>query len=175
MNTKEYSMAKEPSEIMDNENGSSEDSALLKIGELAAMAGVSPKALRIYEQKNILRPVKVAPETGYRYYSPDQHKLLDALIELQDMGFSLNEIELLLSGKLSEDEAQKIFEEKRKTLNETIWKAQAQIEELDAIADGLFAKDMKEMSDEERAWHLAKLVRVSDHNVHQTLSEILWL
>ena len=168
-------MVKEPSEIMDNENGSSEDSALLKIGELAAMAGVSPKALRIYEQKNILRPVKVDPETGYRYYSPDQHKLLDALIELQDMGFSLNEIELLLSGKLSEDEAQKIFAEKRKTLNETIWKAQSQIEELDAIADGLFAKDMKEMSDEERAWHLAKLVRVSDHNVHQTLSEILWL
>ena len=30
------------------------DFQMLKIGELAAMAGVSPKALRVYEKKNVI-------------------------------------------------------------------------------------------------------------------------
>ena len=32
---------------------------LLKIGELAALAGVSVKALRVYEKKNVIMPVMV--------------------------------------------------------------------------------------------------------------------
>ena len=31
------------------------------------------------------------------------------------------------------------------------------------------------MSDEERAWYLAKMVRVNPHNVRQILSEAIWL
>ena len=45
---------------------------LLKIGELAALAGISVKALRVYEKKNIIKPVRVDEETGYRYYSAGQ-------------------------------------------------------------------------------------------------------
>ncbi|MBP5734112.1 MAG: MerR family DNA-binding transcriptional regulator, partial [Lachnospiraceae bacterium] len=35
---------------------------LLKIGELAALAGVSVKALRVYEKKNVIKPVMVDEE-----------------------------------------------------------------------------------------------------------------
>ena len=42
---------------------------LLKIGELAALAGISVKALRVYEKKNIIKPVRVDEGSGYRYYS----------------------------------------------------------------------------------------------------------
>lgn len=163
----------------ENENTSpskdNENTALLKIGELADLAGVSPKALRIYEQKNIILPVKIDEENGYRYYSPDQCAQVESLQELQDIGFSLNEIEQLLSGKLSEDDIHALFEEKRHALNETIWKAQAQIEELDALSDSIHVKDFENMTDEERAWHLAKLVRINQHNIRQTLSEVIWL
>ena len=38
---------------------------LLKIGELASLAGVSSKALRLYESKDIIKPVKVDPELMY--------------------------------------------------------------------------------------------------------------
>ena len=71
---------------------------LLKIGELAALAGVSVKALRVYEKKNVIKPVMVDEETGYRYYSPDQYQQIEALIELQVLGFTLNEIAKILSG-----------------------------------------------------------------------------
>ena len=85
---------------------------LLKIGELAALAGISVKALRIYEKKNIIKPVEVDESSGYRFYSPDQLRLLESLIELQDMGFTLKEISVLLSGNRSKEEVASLFRKK---------------------------------------------------------------
>jgi protein phosphatase len=45
---------------------------LLTIGAFARAARLSPKALRLYDELGLLRPVKVDPASGYRYYSPDQ-------------------------------------------------------------------------------------------------------
>ncbi len=73
-----------------------EGDKLLKIGELAKLAGVSVKALHVYEKKNVIKPVWIDENTGYRYYSPDQFRLVEALIGLQDMGFSLDEISKIL-------------------------------------------------------------------------------
>ena len=104
---------------------------------------------------------------------------MEALVELQDMGFSLNEIQTILSGKATAEEMKVLFEKKHTALQEAIWKAESQIEELDSIGESLFGekkgKDFNDMSDEERAWHLAKLVRVNQNNVRQILSEVLWL
>ena len=49
---------------------------LLRIGELAKLSGISVKALHVYEKKNIIKPVYVDENTGYRYYSPDQFRLV---------------------------------------------------------------------------------------------------
>lgn len=164
---------------MEKKENDNKDTALLLIGELADLAGISPKALRLYEQKDIIKPVKVDPETGYRYYSPDQLTIVEALVELQDMGFSLNEIQTILSGKATAEEMKVLFEKKHTALQEAIWKAESQIEELDSIGESLFGekkgKDFNDMSDEERAWYLAKLVRINQNNVRQILSEVLWL
>ena len=43
------------------------------------------------------------------------------------------------------------------------------------LEDGPDAKRIQEMTDEERAWYLAKLVCVNDHNVRQAISEAIWL
>ena len=71
------------------------DEVLIKIGELADFSGISTKALRVYEKMELIKPVKVDEETGYRYYSPDQVKDVEALLEWKDMGFSLKEIQNL--------------------------------------------------------------------------------
>ena len=73
---------------------------LLKISEIADFFGTTPKALRIYEQKGIIIPCKIDPESGYRYYSADQVKKLNLLIELQALGFSLKEIKKIMDGGL---------------------------------------------------------------------------
>ena len=152
---------------------------LLKIGELAALAGISVKALRVYEKKNVIKPVRVDEASGYRYYSADQLEQVESLMELQDMGFSLAEIEQILSGERSKEEILKLFEEKERSLKEVLWKTQSRLEELGSIKDrmenGQDAQRIQEMTDEERAWYLAKLVRVNDHNVRQALSEAIWL
>ena len=152
---------------------------LLKIGELAALAGISVKALRVYEKKNVIKPIRVDEASGYRYYSAGQLEQVEALMELQDMGFSLAEIEQILSGERSKEEILKLFEEKERSLQEVLWKTQAKLEELGSIKDrmenGQDARRIQEMTDEERAWYLAKLVRVNDHNVRQALSEAIWL
>lgn len=152
---------------------------LLKIGELAALAGVSVKALRVYESKNIIKPVEVDENTGYRYYSPDQFQVVEGLLVLQDMGFSLKDISKILSGKCSSSELDAIFEQKIVAQQEIIWKAEAQIKEITAMKRNMTEGDggakIKEMSEDERAWYLAKLVRVNEENVRQLLSDVLWL
>lgn len=152
---------------------------LLKIGELAALAGISVKALRVYEKKNIIKPVRVDEGSGYRYYSAGQLEQVESLMELQDMGFSLVEIEQILSGERSKEEILTLFEEKERSLQEILWKTQAKLEELSSIKDrmenGQDVQRIQEMTDKERAWYLAKLVRVNDHNVRQALSEAIWV
>ena len=152
---------------------------LLRIGELAKLSGISVKALHVYEKKNIIKPVYVDENTGYRYYSPDQFRLVESLLELQDMGFSLDEISKILSGKCSREEVSDMFDDKKILLQERIWKLEAKIKELsvikDRLNDGQDGKRIKEMSDEERAAFLAKLVVINEEGIRQFLSEVLWL
>lgn len=149
---------------------------LMKIGELAAMAGVSPKALRVYERMNIIVPAKVDKETGYRYYSADQVKQVDALLQWKELGFSLKEVKMIFSGKYSRDDIEMIMEAKKKEWQEYIWQARQKMETIEELKRKLdTAKgNLKEMTDEERAWYLAKLSCVSD-NTRNVLSEVLWL
>ncbi len=64
----------------------------LKIGEFSKMMQVTVKALRHYEQKGLLLPDEVDEWTGYRYYSIDQMQELNHIRNLQQLGFSLDEI-----------------------------------------------------------------------------------
>ncbi|MER8117583.1 MerR family transcriptional regulator [Streptomyces sp. NPDC094031] len=45
---------------------------LLTIGAFARVSRLSPKALRLYDELALLRPARVDPETGYRYYAAGQ-------------------------------------------------------------------------------------------------------
>ncbi|MEU3030952.1 MerR family transcriptional regulator [Streptomyces incarnatus] len=45
---------------------------LLTIGAFARVSRLSPKALRLYDELALLRPARVDPETGYRYYATGQ-------------------------------------------------------------------------------------------------------
>ena len=61
------------------------------IGTMAKLMGISSEAIRYYESRNIISPVR-DPETGYRYYNTwDFHMLLRAR-HYQNYGFSLEEI-----------------------------------------------------------------------------------
>ncbi len=153
------------------------DQRLLKIGELASMAGISVKAMHVYEEKNILKPVYVDDASGYRYYRADQLSILESLLALQDMGFSLSEISTILSGNCSKKELSEMFDEKKSALNDIITKTEAKLQQLDSMQESLESgsEKMREMTDDERARYLSKLVVLNEENIRQVLSEVIWL
>ena len=72
------------------------------IGTMAHLMGISAEALRYYESKNIVSPIR-DPETGYRYFNTwDFHMLLRAR-HYQNYGFSLEEIMAMTINDDSED------------------------------------------------------------------------
>ena len=69
---------------------------LLSAGQMAELNKVSKKALRLYEQKGLLAPYRVDPETGYRYYTHDQCAMIDTIQQMEAVGFTLSEIKTIL-------------------------------------------------------------------------------
>lgn len=60
-------------------------------GEIAEKTGVSQKALRLYDEKGLLKPVGYT-EGNYRLYDNESLAILEKIIALKHVGFSLEEI-----------------------------------------------------------------------------------
>ena len=69
---------------------------LIPIGKMAAMNHVTIPTLRLYDEKNLLKPRYIDPQTGYRYYDIQQNARLDLIAYMKELGMSLNEIESVL-------------------------------------------------------------------------------
>lgn len=107
------------------------ESLTLRIGEVAARAGVSIDAVRFYERKKLLPP---APRTdgGFRLFPLETVERVRFIKQAQELGFSLGDVaELLTTGgaaecqqvrdllraKLTElDEGMRLMQEFRRTL-----------------------------------------------------------
>jgi DNA-binding transcriptional MerR regulator len=74
---------------------------MIKIGDFARLSQVSVVTLRYYDEMDLLKPLKVDHFTGYRYYSADQLPRLNRILALKDLGFSLEQIKLMLANGLS--------------------------------------------------------------------------
>jgi len=69
---------------------------LMPIGEFAAASRLSQKALRLYGENGVLAPAWVDPDSGYRYYSPDQLRTATFVALLRRAGMPLAEIRSFL-------------------------------------------------------------------------------
>lgn len=66
---------------------------LLTIGAFARATRLSPKALRLYDQLGLLRPVSVDPFSGYRFYAPEQLERARLIAWLRRLSMPLAKIE----------------------------------------------------------------------------------
>ncbi|MDQ7909457.1 MerR family transcriptional regulator [Phytohabitans sp. ZYX-F-186] len=65
---------------------------LLTIGAFARACGLTPKALRLYDETGLLPPAAVDPESGYRLYEPAQLDRARLIARLRRIGMPLAEI-----------------------------------------------------------------------------------
>ncbi|MPY53333.1 MerR family transcriptional regulator [Streptomyces sp. K1PN6] len=65
---------------------------MLTIGAFAKACRLSPKALRLYDELELLRPARVDPETGYRYYAVEQLERARLVAWLRRLGMPLARI-----------------------------------------------------------------------------------
>jgi protein phosphatase len=70
---------------------------LLTIGEFGRAARLSAKALRLYDELGLVRPVAVDPASGYRRYSPAQLESARVVAWLRRVGMPLAEIRAVVA------------------------------------------------------------------------------
>ena len=94
----------------------------LDIGEVAALSGIKPSALRFYEKKGLIKPIG---RNGLRRQYPQSVLSKLQLIALgQAAGFSLDEMAAMFNpqGKIAIDRQQ--LQQRAQTIDETICKLQ---------------------------------------------------
>ena len=70
---------------------------MLTIGQMSKVCGVSVKTLRHYDKIGLLKPQKTDEINGYRYYEDAQIGTMLLIGRLKRYGFSLTEIQSLLT------------------------------------------------------------------------------
>jgi len=68
----------------------------MNIGEIAQLAGIQTSAIRYYESIGLVPPPKRA--SGWRRYDSDVLRRLSVIRTAREIGFSLEEIKVLLDG-----------------------------------------------------------------------------
>ena len=69
---------------------------LLTIGDFARRTGLTPKALRLYDDLGLLTPIEVDPSSGYRRYAEEQLDRARLVATLRLVGMPLARIEEVL-------------------------------------------------------------------------------
>ncbi len=84
----------------------------MTIKEFAKICGCNAQTLRYYDSQRLLKPKKVDHYSGYRYYDKEQALEYVKIKNLQEAGFSLEEIKTLL--KQDDNSIFETFDEKNK-------------------------------------------------------------
>ena len=116
-------------------------------GEIAKKAGVSQKAVRLYDEKGLLKPTDYS-EGNYRLYDKAALQVLEKIVALKQIGFSLEEIrDNLIAGEAVDIEEAlrlqlKVMEEKRYQIDKVIDSINRTLERKDTKLDWDDVADM---------------------------------
>jgi len=105
---------------------------MIKIGDFARLGQVSVVTLRYYDEMDLLKPVKVDHFTGYRYYSANQLPRLNRILALKDLGFSLEQIKLMLADGLSLEQLRGMLKVQRSEVEQRLSDEQERLVRIEA-------------------------------------------
>ena len=108
---------------------------MFRIGEFSKLVRVSPRMLRHYEKCGIIYPAEIDKLTGYRQYSAGQIPLVQRIITLRDMGFSIEEIDDILPKMDDFAYMNRMLRAKADSVQSAIEKEQARLERLFSMSN----------------------------------------
>jgi phosphoribosylaminoimidazole-succinocarboxamide synthase len=86
------------------------DETLLGIGQMAQRSGLPVSALRFYAGAAVLTPAVVDPDTGYRWYRPDQLRQAQLIAQLRRVGMPLRDVREVLAARDDAVEVSRILD-----------------------------------------------------------------
>jgi len=105
---------------------------MFRIGDFSRFSRVSVRALRLYDQVGLLKPIHVDQFTGYRYYSAEQLSRLNEIIAFKDLGFSLEQIIKLVNDKTPPTQIRGMLRLKQAEVQQQIENEQTRLKRIEA-------------------------------------------
>jgi DNA-binding transcriptional MerR regulator len=105
---------------------------VFRIGEFSQIARVSGRLLRYYDSIGLLRPQRIDPETGYRYYSAGQLERLNRILALKELGLSLDQVARMLDDKISAAEIRGMLALKKAELERSLAEEAARLRHIES-------------------------------------------
>jgi len=116
---------------------------MYKISDFSKITNLTVKALRYYDEEQILTPSVRNGETGYRYYSEEDYQKAQLIALLRSLEFSISEIRDVLSNCAGPDDLPCYLEEKKRMIEDRIRKEKELIKRLNLY---IKPKERKEIS-----------------------------
>jgi len=120
------------------------DKHLLTIGRFAQLTGLTVRALRLYDELDLLRPDAIDGTSRYRYYADDQLARGTLISRLRQIDMPLQDIREYLAAEQAERE--RILARHRARLRERVIAAQDTIRALNNMSEELGTTDEHPMT-----------------------------
>jgi len=105
---------------------------MFRIGEFSKMSKTTIKTLRYYDEIGLLKPEETDKFTSHRFYSTEQLFRLHRIQELRQVGLSVNEVKMVLSGH----DPKPILHKRKAELVSELAEGQSQLTRLEFILQG---------------------------------------
>lgn len=105
---------------------------MFRIGEFAQIAQVSGRLLRYYDRLGLLSPVRIDPQTGYRFYSARQLPRLNRILALKSLGLSLEQIAGLIDDGVSPAEMRGMLAMRKAQVEQALAEEQMRLREIES-------------------------------------------
>lgn len=119
-------------------DGAAQDSAVLQVGELAKLTGKTVRAIHLYEDMGLLRPVERS-RGRFRLYNADSVERVRWIGKLQAVGFSLPDMKKLMEEQASARTGKQAALILRKAYVEKLVEVQGKLSELHRLEQELLS------------------------------------
>lgn len=106
---------------------------MYSIGEFSRIVKITTKALRHYHEIGLLVPAKRDELNNYRFYGAEQIEAAILIVELKELGFSLDEIKKIIQKIDKEKNILEFLKTQKEKISREIMNAKVKIEKIEKI------------------------------------------